>query len=82
MSRPQQRAIAIQRYIFYLVVVNNIGFRSRIREGIHMLLTRRAMTRYDTFHIDDFKHTRFAFTPQNVETSIVQLGLCHPSNVN
>ena len=80
--RRQGRPHAIDGDILDLVVVNNVGFRSCIREGIHMLFRRRAVSSDDTFHVDNLVFTVLAFTPQDVESSVVEFRFGDPLDVN
>ena len=74
--------MSVDGHILDLVVVNNIGFRICIRELVDMLLRRRAMTSYDTFHIDNLELTILRFTPQDVESSVVEFRLGDPCNID
>ena len=80
--RRQGRPHAIDGDILDLVVVNNVGFRICIRELVDMLLRRRAMTSYDTFHVNNLELTGLALSTQDVESSIVQFRLGDPCNID
>ena len=75
----QRLTIPIKRNILYLVVVDDIRLRSRIRVGIELLLTTCARTRNHR-RIDDLKLTIALVTPLDEEASVVQLRLRRPRN--
>ena len=80
--RRQGCPMPINRDVLNLVIVNNVGFRSRIREGIDVLFTRRAVTSDNTFHVNNFKLTVLRFTPQDIEACVVQLRFGNPLNID
>ena len=75
----QRLTIPIKRYIFNLVVVDDIRLSSRIRIGIELLFTRCARTR-DHCRIDDLELSIALLTPLDKESSVVQLRLRRPCN--
>ena len=71
----------IERDVLNLVVVNDIRAGSRIRERIDIAFTRRACAG-NHFRIDDLELTLALLTPQDIESSVVQLRGCYPLDNN
>ena len=82
MRRRQGRTLTIQRDILDPVIVHNVGLSGCIREGILMLLTRRAVTRNESLQVDNLEHTLSALATQDIEPSVVQFRLGDPCNIN
>ena len=70
----QRLTIPIKRYIFYLVVVYDVGLSSRIFIRIELLFARCACAR-DHCCVDDFELAVALLTPLDEESSVVQLRL-------
>ena len=75
----QRLTIPVKRDILYLVVVDDIRLRSRIRIRVELLLTCGASPR-DHRRIDHLEIAVRLITPLDEESSVVQLGLRRPRN--
>ena len=78
MRGAQSRARAIQGDIFYLVIVDDVGFRRGVRPGVGVLFSRGAVCGDDAFEIDDCELAGLCFTPQYIEACVVQFRLGGP----
>ena len=68
----ERLTITVERDIFYLVVVDDVGLSSCIRIGIGLLFAGRACA-LDHCRVDDLEPAISLLTPLDEESSVVQL---------